>query len=465
MAVRKCSAAHCSGADRELNDICKQEGWAVGHPVLTRDSAGPCTCTCSCLALGTPVQAGDKLFKAIEDFIIGDYVLACGRDLDWQPQEVVFSQGTSSDSTQPFTVLITFDGSGALIVTSDHLFLMPDGRLKQANRLSIKDLLVRADGSHAAIQTINIGDYVGGFHHIATSTSIPPDNLHGHLLNTNGIVSADYATQLYHICDELDTKLLSEGHESLPILGSPEYTELHGVEQFEKINHINLLNYRNDVKYVARRHSVLKNEKFFTPTHRPLLIIPDDAVSFISEDDAKARESCPKRAWTDPLSRQWTEYLFELHKAFYPRLVYHLEWADNTVNAYAWLDANGTGHVALLGGLVRDVALEIDGISLVLAHEIGHHYGGAPTYPNSTMSCEGQADFFAVRNIMRRVWFGETYVTRTEAAINQMANFFGVSPTPNPQPPQAGCSHPSGACRILTYIAALDLSSKPQCAG
>src|SRR5687768_3249076 len=48
MPVRQCSSAHCSGADAEINEICKGEGWPVSHPVLTRDEQGPCTCSCSC---------------------------------------------------------------------------------------------------------------------------------------------------------------------------------------------------------------------------------------------------------------------------------------------------------------------------------------------------------------------------------------------------------------------------------
>src|SRR5262245_59598226 len=125
MAVRQCSAAHCSGADPEINEICKSEGWPVGHPVLTRDANGPCTCTCSCLALGTPIEASAGQFKAVEYFRVGDSVLAADRSLHWVPTTVTFSNGTST-GVQPLSVFIEYEG-GELIVTPDHLFLLPDG--------------------------------------------------------------------------------------------------------------------------------------------------------------------------------------------------------------------------------------------------------------------------------------------------------------------------------------------------
>src|SRR5262245_35140321 len=123
MALRQCDSAHCSGADAEINEICKQEGWAVGHPVLTRDSRGACVCTCSCLAFGTPVEDGSGEAKAIESYVVGDEVMTAGADLAWTPRPVVYSGGTPGASLQKFAVLVTYLDT-AIVVTSDHLFLL-----------------------------------------------------------------------------------------------------------------------------------------------------------------------------------------------------------------------------------------------------------------------------------------------------------------------------------------------------
>lgn len=465
MAIRNCSSAHCGAADPEINQICKELGWPVNHPVLTRDDQGPCICSCSCLAHGTPVQAGDGSFKAIESYIVGDSVLAAGRDLQWSAQQVVFSQGTTGASVQKYTVLLTYAGT-ALAVTSDHLFLMADGALRAADRLAAGDLLVDPQGQSVRVDSVHIGDYLAGFHHIATSKSEPPPGLDGHLLNTNGVISADYTVQVYYRTGELETRAftpgtatvaLSAGHKDLPIVGSPDYVAAHGDDCLRAPTVASFTGIR-----VAGTGAASRTQADFVPAEKTILNIPDDACRFISDDEAAKKALEPMRRWNDPLSREWTEYLINHHKNFYPDVTFHLDWADNTVNAYAWVD-NRVRHVALKGGLIRHVALELEGIALVLAHELGHHYGGNPTFPGG-LSCEGQADYFGVAVIMRNVWFGEQYITTADAGISQMAAFFGVPDSSNAPGGQAGCTHPPGACRIATYHSAVSLGGKPSCA-
>ncbi|MBC6424276.1 MAG: hypothetical protein GDA43_05780 [Hormoscilla sp. SP5CHS1] len=196
MSLRNCNAGHCSGTDSELNSVCKQEGWAIGHPVITRDGQGPCQCHYSCLALGTPVGATLGVNKNIENFNVGDTVIAAGVDLKWGNVEVRYSNGTAS-GVQPGTIFVEYVG-GQLIVTPDHLFLLPDKKLKRAEKLSTFDQLVGADGNPVDINRVSAGTYVCGFHHIATSTEDPQNDLTNHLIITNGIVSADYAVQLFY---------------------------------------------------------------------------------------------------------------------------------------------------------------------------------------------------------------------------------------------------------------------------
>jgi hypothetical protein len=455
MAIRTCESAHCSGADAEINEICKIAGWPVNHPVLTRDSKGPCTCSCSCLAHGTPVQLAEGSFKAIETIAVGESVLAAGKNLDWRAKEVVFSQGTTGVSRQKYTVLVTY-GETALAVTSDHLFLLSGGKLKSADRLIVGDELVSPEGKPVPILSVHIGDYTAGFHHIATSKEKPSESLDGHLLNTNGVVSADYTLQLFYRTGQLDAQLIPQ-HASKPIVGSPQYVKEYGGASLRAPASVQ----RTNVRFAA--HNALDQSDTFVPAEQTVLNIPPHACRFISDADAKARAGMPKRAFNDPLSREWTESLINHFRTFYPNVSYHLDWADDTVNAFAWVE-NGVRHVALKGGLVRDAALELEGIGVVLAHELAHHFGGAPTFPGG-LSCEGQADYKGVALIMRVVWFGSQFIEQADAGIEQMAAFFGVPNDPTVPGGSAGCNHPPGRCRIATYHAAVNLGGKPACAG
>jgi hypothetical protein len=457
--ARNCSAAHCSGADAELNEICKSEGWAVSHPVLTRDESGPCQCHCSCLALGTPVAIAQGQFKPIQDFKVGDKVLATGINLQWVEKEVAFSNGTTGASVQPHSVFIEY-GNSSLIVTADHLFLMPDKKLKRADRLTINDKLMASNGGELEIKSVSMGTYYGGFHHIATTTEKPNDNLDGHLLDTNGIISADYAVQLYQNQRELDSKLLVDGHNDLPVVGSPEYISKNGVLQEPKEG--------QKLAFGAFSHHSPpsdKNIKAFVPMSKARVNIPKDAASFISKEQADTLQKYPKRPLISESAHAWADYLVTQFKAFYPAVIYEIDWYNDEVNAYAWRDEQKVGHVALLGGLIRFPAIEIEGLALVLAHELSHLYGGPPYYPGTDLSCEGQADFYGARNIMRVVWFGEYYCAVMDKSIKQLKEFFGLPEFLPKAGAAAGCSHPPGPCRIETYNAGYDLKPKPACAG
>lgn len=460
-----CPSAHCSGIQGPVNEVCKASGWGINHPVIVQKPDGTiCYCSCSCLAFGTPVQTEASAYKAIQEFAVGDTVLACGLDLHWSTKKVQFSNGTAAASRQKYTVLTVY-GETAIATTSDHIFVLKNKRLKRADRLAPGDELLTPDGGSVTVSSVHIGDYVAGFHHIATDIEVPGSDLKGHLINTNGVVSGDYAVQLYARDNSLEAEFVDD-HRNLPIVGSPEYIALYsdasrkgpaGIEHGELLTSVDHRNY-----FAISKSAVGLNVPHFIPANSTISQIPPDAASFISEEEARLKAQDEMRSWNDPLSRQWTQYLLEQHAAFYPTVNYQLDWADDTVNAYAWVQ-NGQRFVAIKGGLVRHVALALEGIALVIAHETGHHFGGPPTFPGG-LSCEGQADYAGVRDVMRKIWFGDQYAKMALGGIAQMANFFGVPNSPTVPGGHAGCEHPPGACRIATYYAALRLEPKPSCA-
>lgn len=84
-------------------------------------------------------------------------------------------------------------------------------------------------------------------------------------------------------------------------------------------------------------------------------------------------------------------------------------WTSDKVNA----STNRFAHVyqvTMFGGMARHPLMNMDGFTLVLCHELGHHLGGAPKVKNSDQrwaSNEGQADYFAALKCLREVFIRE----------------------------------------------------------
>ncbi|MEK7234767.1 MAG: hypothetical protein AAB268_13200 [Elusimicrobiota bacterium] len=96
------------------------------------------------------------------------------------------------------------------------------------------------------------------------------------------------------------------------------------------------------------------------------------------------------------------------------RLVINRLWGDPTVNASA--NREGDDYVInMYGGLARHAAITQDGMALVACHEVGHHIGGDPKYPNMWATNEGQADYFANLKCLRRVFAAPEAAAFTKA--------------------------------------------------
>ena len=228
---------------------------------------------------------------------------------------------------------------------------------------------------------------------------------------------------------------------------------------------------------------------------------------------------------------QVEELLDRFHEVF-PDIRFRVEWKDFTVNAIAYgnngKDAAGNDapvdygkrNVVVFGGMARHPALGLEGLSIIIAHEVGHHYGetervdvkptsNSPTYSHGAY-CEGQSDFWATRVGMRLVYnfesktfndadyyadsafkwddFDDTadsdeYDRRIEVGVEQCHRFLSgglfvdydsfIVGSQNPAghdhedeaevTPFNGCGHPQAACRKKLYLSGSTKSERPDC--
>src|SRR5215831_1288862 len=106
----------------------------------------------------------------------------------------------------------------------------------------------------------------------------------------------------------------------------------------------------------------------------------------------------PHDLWHEsaPWPRRRAELLLACFRAGFPQVQYDLLWEPRTVNAQAFHGTRGPT-VRLYGGLGRHRRAGLESIALALAHETGHHLGGAPRHPlYKSISSEEQADAWAM---------------------------------------------------------------------
>lgn len=88
--------------------------------------------------------------------------------------------------------------------------------------------------------------------------------------------------------------------------------------------------------------------------------------------------------------------------AFGANLRINRMWSNSTVNASA-SQFGSSWSVNMYGGLARRPEVTVDGFTLVICHELGHHLGGYP-FVSSWAANEGQSDYFATLSCARLLW-------------------------------------------------------------
>jgi hypothetical protein len=376
-----------------------------------------CLCCCSCFAYGTRIgiPSGSKV---IEDFVEGDRVKTAdvepdgsGIKLTWSTAKVSFSSGTGPDSYESAMAYIRYGNFGTIIVSTDHLFLMPNGKLKRADRLVPgKDQLVSAEGVPVNINEVSIGEYKGGVHHIATDKEFT-DNINGHLLLSEGVVSGDFNLQIH--ATELKEKYFVDDHDDLPKIGTLEY---------EKQNlHLASSNYAsyqiaeaNEVKVMP----IPKPQKFYVHGEN-LAYIPETAARYLSyQQELDVNDNADKYSFTEAnIGNAAVVYVLRLFKGFYPDIVFHHDVGRLEPNAYAF-EQYGEQVVVISGGLTRIKGLGSEGIALILGHLISRLEKSNPLDDEGYTSI-GMADYYSTVP-MRTIFFGKLYQPVYSDGIKQI---------------------------------------------
>lgn len=129
-----------------------------------------------------------------------------------------------------------------------------------------------------------------------------------------------------------------------------------------------------------------------------------------------------------PLSRDVRRRARSLLARFqdvFPGIGYELAWYSDSVNAQAFVYRKRK-RIRVYGGLVRHRGISRAGIAYALAHETGHHLGGAPFDPTYFwLSSEERADEWAFHEGMIRL-FGRK--RGLELAIQGLQELIALSP-------------------------------------
>lgn len=449
----QCPEGHCGAKSATVKRACD----ALKIPVVFVEyGADFCWCPCSCVAGQTLIYVPGNAQKRMDTFAIGDKVLAL-KGGSWIESTVTYSGagGPPPEKPYPYAVFLQMANGAALITTADHVFILADKSLKRADRLTPDDVLLDTNLKPVRISSLAVGSYLGSLANITTDAPTPEGegvgSIEGHIIATNGILSGDFYAQNW---------LVPQTQKNLPQLGTAAYTKVFSRKDALKLENNKLL---KDGKIDFGEGRV------FTPYK--MSAIPDKAASFLPpEYEQPAEGVLSPLDYTVPY--EMAEYIVYNYKRYYPEIIFTINWTDDRVNAYAWIEG-GRRRVELLGGLIRHRAVKAEGVGLVLAHEIGHHYGGPPRYPapSDWASCEGQSDYWGALVAERAVWWGPESVRQIKEGGFQLYNLFafglrvGNLFSLERGKAVAGCSHPPASCRLETYNAAARLDPKPACAG
>jgi hypothetical protein len=160
-------------------------------------------CCCSCIAdIPVALPLGQELVKNLkkDDAILAGSLNTEGKNptIDWAEISVneagELTDPADLDPGDAKAVLVNYGSGQNIMVSSYQLLLTSNGKLKQAQRLSLADKLFSKTGQPVPINSIKLGEFKGPRYHLGTTKDYD-NTVDGHLLCLNEIVIADYVLQ------------------------------------------------------------------------------------------------------------------------------------------------------------------------------------------------------------------------------------------------------------------------------
>lgn len=208
---RECNYCDEPDIQEYVKEACELDNWWPGYPIVMSAGGGQfCTCLCpDDTAAAMTAKTSDKTEKKLAEFQPGDRVMTAGADLNWSVSTVAHVARSEQFTPIP-AVGLTVRGR-AITLAGDQMILAADGRLAPAIGLARDDRLRMADGSVSPVDTVEKHPvYAAPLAFLGLDTSPPDASLAGRLLDINGFLVAEYATQLFYTLDMLDPVLVAD---------------------------------------------------------------------------------------------------------------------------------------------------------------------------------------------------------------------------------------------------------------
>lgn len=408
-----CSSDWCYKTSFVRNQHCQGNNFPMDYPMVGVEfdndgNATVCNCCCSCFTLDTPIEVQHGEFKMIQDIQGGDKILAAGVDLEWKPVTVAYRNGSLEKSLIPGLFYVAYKLEGEkearhLVVTPDHLFLMYSTKsLKKVQHLVPGNKLIDKKGQPAIVQFVVTGHHETTVQSIQMEGELDPDNLDGHLLNSNGVVTADYLLQVSYEMGSVkkDFSFSFDKENKIKEVGTEEY----GAQFLSKERDL----FIDDEK---------KWPKGFMPDRKRLVNIPKNARPFFTDMQCQdLLNNVELNSYTTVVGRADIEWLFNMGDMLFQDITYILDWHNKVPNAYSW-NQGRQKFILITGGLVRMKELFLEGHALILGSMQAFLSGKATV---------GEADYEASSNIIRKVFPHSLCPTIFIEGLKQLRKIFSA---------------------------------------
>ncbi len=439
----------CVEASTYLDQHCRSMQANVDDPVPTFDPYNHewCYCCCTCFAKGTLIETSPEKFRAIEKIHSGDDVMATGREINWKKTKVEYRDGDLTSAMLPGLYCVNYLMEGEskprnLIVSPDHLFLMNSSRtLKKVQHLIPGNKLTTKDGKNAVVQFVAQGNHFTALQTIKMEGDLNLQTLDGHLLNSNGIISADYAVQSYYdsLKDEEEIVFSFSDPNKVYEVGTHEYAKNFGCKELDEF-----LGDENrwPAGFVPKRHQIIN--------------IPKRAYRFLTPEQAKdVDDNGEFNPYSARTGMRNLKKLFKYAQMITPEINFILDWYNKTFNAYAW-EQDGQKFAVVTGAMVRLKNISDDGWALILGFLQASH--------NSEFNTIGEMDYNSIEN-MRNTYTDDHFVNMFENAVQEIRGVFElVDKKHSAGNLETFPEYPSLDCRIQTYMNSASFFPIPQCA-